>query len=179
MIPQYDEVLAGSYVTGPDNQVYFYVPSIRKNSAKMSRRHKHERVHPKVRHRIANYKAYKSPVYHSHVVGVFDENHYVGPESINEDPTIERIQYKGKDIFFGMINGKVAMYSTYFDTNGKKQMQLYHVEHINPENENRLFLKQQALSFLSELRNQDLAEYMQYQNALEQAASEISYQDAA
>jgi hypothetical protein len=179
MMPQYEDVLTGSYVTGPNNQVYFYVPSVRKNSATLSQRHKRERLRPKVRQRIADYRTYKSPVYQPHVVGIFDENHYLGPESINDDPSIEHIRYKGKDIFFGMINGKIAMYSTFFDTAGKKQMQLYHVEHIDPENENRLFLKQQALTFLSMLRNEDRKDYTQYLNRVQQSEQDFSYSDAA
>jgi hypothetical protein len=89
------------------------------------------------------------------------------PFRCNESPAIDRITWRGKEIFFGVINDKLAIYSI-FNSNGKRQMHLYGIENLAKEQkEDKRYLRMRvnfALNNLLELyrkKNNSLGSYLE------------------
>jgi hypothetical protein len=77
---------------------------------------------------------------------VFEE-----PSLCSRNPGIYKINWNGEDVFFGIINDKLAVFSTYFEDE-KIKMKLYGVKKINPEeNLNGEYLKGKANLALTNL----------------------------
>ena len=89
----------------------------------------------------------KTPIYHQY---------FQGPIHCNDSPEIEKINWRGNEIYFGVVKDKLAIYSTYLD-NGKKEMKLYGLEKLTSEQSvNKNYLRNRTLLALNNLlRNEN------------------------
>ena len=63
---------------------------------------------------------------------------------------IEKLIYRNKEIFFGTVNNKLAIYSV-LNSNGKRKMQLHGLEKLTEEQNNTKYLKERASKALFNL----------------------------
>jgi len=86
------------------------------------------------------------------------------PVHCSDSPETEKINWKGEDLYFGIINNKLAIYSVYLN-NGKKQMKLHGVEKLtDAQLRNKEYLKARAMTELNHLLEMEVGK----NNILEQ-----------
>lgn len=86
------------------------------------------------------------------------------PVHCSDSPETEKINWKGEDLYFGIINNKLAIYSVYLN-NGKKQMRLHGVEKLtDTQLKNKEYLKARAITELNHLLEMEVGK----NNILEQ-----------
>jgi hypothetical protein len=84
----------------------------------------------------------KTPVYHQY---------FQGPIHCNDSPTIEKILWKGTEVFFGIVEDKLAIYSVH-SNKGIREMKLYGVEKLTQEQSiNKNYLRSRAVHALNNL----------------------------
>ena len=91
-------------------------------------------------------------VYKPYISEQISDSDFVGPVEQFQNPQIEKITYKNIPIYFGAINNKFVIYTTYLDAKGKKQFKLHNSKKIDPKNNNSKNLKQYALKTLKNLK---------------------------
>lgn len=96
-------------------------------------------------------------VYKPYVSEQINNSDFKGPFEQSQNPQIEKIIYKNNPIYFGAINNKFVIYTTYLDEKGKKQFKLHNSKKINPKNNNSKNLKQYAKKTLEHLKNSEEA----------------------
>ncbi|MEK6913713.1 MAG: hypothetical protein AABW47_03525 [Nanoarchaeota archaeon] len=89
------------------------------------------------------------------------------PVHCSDSPEIERISWRGNDIYFGIVNNKLAIYSAYSNNVGKG-MRLYGIEKLTIEqSKDRQYLKTRAIIALNNLIKQDMQKQGMSKEALE------------
>jgi hypothetical protein len=97
----------------------------------------------------------KTPVY---------RKYFELPVHCSDSPETEKINWKGEDLYFGIINNKLAIYSVY-SNNGKRQMKLHGVEKLTEvQLRNKEYLKARAMTELNHLLEMEVGK----NNILEQ-----------
>ncbi|VVB83273.1 Uncharacterised protein [uncultured archaeon] len=97
----------------------------------------------------------KTPVY---------RKYFELPVHCSDSPETEKINWKGEDLYFGIINNKLAIYSVY-SNNGKRQMRLHGVEKLtDAQLKNKEYLKARAITELNHLLEMEVGK----NNILEQ-----------
>jgi hypothetical protein len=72
-----------------------------------------------------------------------------------------KINWNGEDIFFGVINNKLAVFSTYLDEKGKVQMKLYGCRNItSEESKDKDYIKRKANHALTNLIENNKKNYL-------------------
>jgi hypothetical protein len=86
---------------------------------------------------------------------------FKNPALCSKNLPIYKINWNGEDIFFGVINNKLAVFSTYCDETGKAQMKLYGCREITPEqSKDKNYLKRKANHALTNLIEQNKPNYL-------------------
>jgi hypothetical protein len=86
---------------------------------------------------------------------------FKNPSSCRGNLPIYKINWNGEDIFFGIINNKLAVFSTYCDETGKAQMKLYGCREITPEqSKDKDYLKRKANHALTNLIEKNKQNYL-------------------
>lgn len=106
---------------------------------------------------VTYYTTFKSPVFKPWTAGPFTQYN---------KPMIEKIIYKGKKIYFGLINNKLVEYTVKFK-DGKKQMDNYEVMFIKKNQNNREYLKNFARKRLNDLIENDDMTYFNKSKIIE------------
>jgi hypothetical protein len=83
------------------------------------------------------------------------------PALCSKNLPIYKINWNGEDIFFGIINDKLAVFSTYCDETGKAQMKLYGCREINSnQSKDHNYLKRKADHALTNLIENNKKNYL-------------------
>lgn len=108
------------------------------------------------------YVSYQSPVHKPlKPLERFMEEDFQGPFRQCDNPLMEKIIYKNREIFFGLINKKFVAFTTFFyydikDKKKKKGMNIYKLEEVSEENNNRGYLRAVAKVTLTDLMNKEI-----------------------
>jgi|WetSurMetagenome_2_1015567.scaffolds.fasta_scaffold200152_2 hypothetical protein len=86
---------------------------------------------------------------------------FKNPSLCRSSLPIYKINWNGEEIFFGITNNKLAVFSTYCDKTGKTQMKLYGCREIGPEqSKDNDYLKRKANHALTNLIEQNKQNYL-------------------
>tara|TARA_Y100000310_G_C20635836_1_gene791109 strand:- start:625 stop:1221 length:597 start_codon:yes stop_codon:yes gene_type:complete len=100
------------------------------------------------------YVSYKSPVHKP--LEMLTEEDFQGPFEQRNGPLVGII-YKKQEIYFGLINNKLATFSILYNQKGEKQMILYDVRKVSDKENNRGYLKAVAKVTLTDLMKKEIA----------------------